>query len=121
MVKMKYLLCFVSLLFSVVDCKNKLVLLVLDGLKSDYLTNPSIVTPNLESIINDGIYVKDITPEFPSSRLPFLTSLVTGRHAQEHGVLGNEVYDEKSKQIWKVDENGDLFWEKANQMKNIWV
>ena len=99
------------------------MLVVIDGLKSDILTaNSSIVIPNLEGIINgDGIYVKDITPEFPALRLPFLTSLVTWRHSQEHGVLGNEVYDEVSEKIWKVEEDGDLFWEKAKQMKNVWV
>ena len=118
-----YFCCFTFLFSCVVECKHNVVLVVIDGLKSDILTaNSSILIPNLEGIINgDGIYVKDITPEFPALRLPFLTSLVTGRHSQEHGVLGNEVYDEVSEKIWKVEEDGDLFWEKAKQMKNVWV
>ena len=120
---MNYFLWFTSFVFTVVDGKSNLVLLVLDGLNNDYLANPKYPqrTPNLNSIINDGIYLNDITPEFPASRLPFLTSLVTGRHAQEHGVLGNEVYDEKSKSVWKVEDDTDLFWEKAQKITNIWV
>ena len=118
---MKYLFFLIPLLYSVVDCENNVVLLVLDGLKSDYLKNSSTVAPNLQSIINDGIFVKNISPEFPASRLPFLTSLATGTHAQEHGVLGNEVFDKESEKIWKVDEDSDLFWKKARELPNIWV
>ena len=118
---MKCVIFFTSLFLSVVHSKNNVVLLVLDGLKSDYLKNSSSITPNLHSIINGGIYVKTITPEFPAVRLPFLTSLVTGQHAQEHGVLGNKVYDEKSKKIWDMENDSDLFWEKARNMQNIWV
>ena len=72
-------------------------------------------------MINNGIYLKGITPEFPASRLPFLTSLITGRHSQEHGVLGTEVYDDVSGKIWHAEDNGDLFWKKAKEMKTIWV
>ena len=125
---MKHVLSFIllSLLSHVeVFCKNNVVVVVLDGLKNDYLKNSSsssgVSLPNLQSIINDGIYVENITPEFPSSRLPFVTSLLTGRHAQEHGILGTEVYDKKLEKILKMEEDNDLFWEKARKMENIWV
>ena len=125
---MKHVLSFIllSLLSHVeVFCKNNVVVVVLDGLKNDYLKNSSsssgVSLPNLQSIINDGIYVENITPEFPSSRLPFVTSLLTGRHAQEHGILGTEVYDKKLGKILKMEEDNDLFWEKARKMENIWV
>ena len=65
--------------------------------------------------------MENITPEFPASRLPFLTSMLTGVHAQEHGILGNEIYDEKSGKVWQVEKDADLFWEKAVQLENIWV
>ena len=125
---MKYFLSFIvlSLLSHVeVYCKNNVVVVVLDGLKSDYLKKTSssvgVSLPNLQSIINGGIYVENITPEFPSDRLPFVTSLITGQHAQKHGILGTEVYDKKSEKILKLEEDNDLFWETAKQMKNIWV
>ena len=125
---MKQILPFIilSLLSHVeVYCKNNVVVVVLDGLKSDYLKNSSsslgVSLPNLQSIINGGICVENITPEFPAARLPFVTSLVTGQHAQEHGILGTEVYDKKSEKILKIEEDDDLFWETAKQMKNIWV
>ena len=120
---MKYIFFLVLFRLSVVQCTNNVVLVVVDGLKSDYLKNSSnsVVAPNLQSIINDGIYVKNITPEFPASTFPFLASLITGRHAQEHGILGNEVYDENSKKIWNIEDDNDNFWGKAREMENIWV
>ena len=125
---MKHALSFVllSLLSHVeVFCKNNVVVVVLDGLKNDYLKNSSssygVSLPNLQSIINGGIYVENITPEFPSARLPFVTSLLTGRHAQEHGILGTEVYDKKLEKILKMEDDNHLFWEKARAMENIWV
>ena len=120
---MKYIFFFVLLRLSAVQCANNVVLVVVDGLKSDYLKNSSnsVVAPNLQSIINDGIYVKNITPEFPATTLPFLASLITGRHAQEHGILENEFYDEKSKSFWNIEDDNDNFWGKAKKMENIWV
>ena len=102
---------------------------MIDGLKNDYLktlsssshSNLTVKLPNLHKLIDDGIYVENITPEFPASRLPFLTSMLTGVHAQEHGILGNEIYDEKSGKVWQVEKDADLFWEKAVQLENIWV
>ena len=116
-------------LFIQVECKNNVVLVVIDGLKNDYLktlsssshSNLTVKLPNLHKLIDEGIYVENITPEFPASRLPFLTSMLTGVHAQEHGILGNEIYDEKSGKVWQVEKDADLFWEKAVQLENIWV
>ena len=113
-----------------VDYKNNVVPIVVDGLKNDYLKTLSsssshsdltVKLPNLHKLIDEGIYVENITPEFPASRLPFLTSMLTGVHAQEHGILGNEIYDEKSGKVWQVEKDADLFWEKAVQLENIWV
>ena len=118
---MKYILFVILFILSAVQCKNDVVLVVVDGLKSDYFKNSSTVAPNLLRIINDGIYVKNITPEFPAATLPFLASLITGRHAQDHGILGNEVYDENSKKVWNMGDDNDMFWGKARQLNNIWV
>ena len=118
---MKYIIFVILFILSAVQCKNNVVLVVVDGLKSDYLKNSSTVAPNLLRIINDGIYVKNITPEFPAATLPFFASLITGRHAQDHGILGNEVYDENSKKVWKIEDDNDKFWGKAKKMENIWV
>ena len=124
------LVLFVLCLFIQVECKNDVVLVVIDGLKNDYLKTLSsssshsdltVKLPNLHGLIDEGIYVENITPEFPASRLPFLTSMLTGVHAQEHGILGNEIYDEKSGKVWQVEKDADLFWEKAVQLENIWV
>ena len=132
--KMNYRLYFTLVwcvihLFIQVECKNNVVLVVIDGLKNDYLktssssshSNVTVKLPNLHKLIDEGIYVENITPEFPASRLPFLTSMLTGVHAQEHGILGNEIYDEKSGKVWQVEKDADLFWEKAVELENIWV
>ena len=132
--KMNYRLYFTSVwcvihLFIQVECKNNVVLVVIDGLKNDYLktssssshSNVTLKLPNFHKLIDEGIYVENITPEFPASRLPFLTSMLTGVHAQEHGILGNEIYDEKSGKVWQVEKDADLFWEKAVELENIWV
>ena len=45
-------------------------------------------TPNLDKVWKtEGILVPRLQPEFPASRLPFLASLLTGRHSETHEVM----------------------------------
>jgi predicted AlkP superfamily pyrophosphatase or phosphodiesterase len=45
-------------------------------------------TPNLDKIWKtEGVLVPRLQPEFPASRIPFLASLLTGRHSEKHEVL----------------------------------
>ena len=79
----------------VVSTNHKLVLVVLDGFSPVYLTNQTYPTPHLDSLVGDrgGVLVRDIVPEFPASRLPYLAAVMNGRHSLDNHVLGDEWYD----------------------------
>ena len=118
-----------SLIFAVVlvsqsaHCfQGKLVLVVLDGLAPNYLSNEEIQTPNLDKLSNKGIVVKDVQPEFPASKLPFLTSLLTGRHSLENEVIGTQWFDSVANKVISVDaDSDDLFWNKTKEFGTLWV
>ena len=72
---------------------RKLVLVVLDGFSPHYLLNESYPTPHLQSLINKpveggfrGTLVRGVRPEFPASKLPFISAVANGRHSLENRV-----------------------------------
>lgn len=62
------------------------VLLVLDGLGHEQLDANRSIAPNLAAM--DGGWISSVVPSTTSAAL---TSIVTGRHPVEHGVLGYRV------------------------------
>ncbi|MFM7615935.1 MAG: alkaline phosphatase family protein [Actinomycetes bacterium] len=65
---------------------SRTVLLVLDGLGYDQLDANRSVAPHLAAM--DGGWISSVVPSTTSAAL---TSIVTGRHPVEHGVLGYRV------------------------------
>ena len=101
---------------------HKLVVVVLDGFSPSYLgTNGTFNTTHIESVIHHGGGIlKNITPEFPASRLPYLAALANGRHSLDNKVLGPRwCQDFQTKKV--VTANDDEFWHQVNSEPLIWV
>ena len=72
-----------------------LVLVSVDGLAAEYLTDPKSDIPNLKKLMAAGASAKGMITTFPSVTWPSHTTLVTGVSAAKHGVIGNNVWDRK--------------------------
>ncbi len=120
------------------ELKSLTVMVVLDGLRHDYLdpinesesdndeddndgTNGNgFSLPNLRKMGKSGAILSELTPVFPSSRMPNLASLATGVYAENHGVLdGKEVYDKDQDKVMSVKEYD--FWAQMKEVGTIWV
>lgn len=69
---------------------KKLLLISIDGFRYNYLN--STEHPNLTSLMQTGVHGPLISI-FPSLTFPNHYSIVTGLHAENHGIVGNNFYD----------------------------
>lgn len=63
----------------------------LDGFRADFLSRN--LTPNLNSLVAEGISPRYMRPSFPSVTFPNHYTLMTGLYPESHGVVGNSFYD----------------------------
>ena len=124
MAVMLRLLCLVSMAYSLKMPSHKLVLVVLDGFSPSYLNGTQYNTTHLDSL---GVVVRNVTPEFPASKLPFLAALANGRHSLDNRVLGTQwsgqdmtQEDERRKKV-TVSADQEEFWEQVRGQPLIWV
>lgn len=82
-----------------------LIMLSIDGLRADFVDDPTLDLPALRGLIARGARAKRMTPVFPTVTWPCHTSIVTGVSPARHGVLGNLVFDRASGQV--VEHYGD--------------
>ena len=72
---------------------HPVILVSIDGFKPDYLHRN--VTPNLNSLIANGVFTEAMRPSFPSITFPNHYTLVTGLRPDHHGIVGNTMEDPK--------------------------
>lgn len=91
--------------------ENKLLVILLDGFRWDYLEKlfrPNEL-PGFSKIVQKGIRAKSLQPDFPSLSYPNYYSLMTGLHAENHGIIHNYMYDPTTKLNFLIGENPDQF------------
>ena len=71
--------------------KPYLVLVSLDGFRSDYLELYD--APNLKRLASRGAQADAFVPVFPSLTFPSHYSIATGLYPARHGIVGNVFYD----------------------------
>ncbi|XP_066931413.1 ectonucleotide pyrophosphatase/phosphodiesterase family member 5-like [Clytia hemisphaerica] len=86
--------------------KNKVFLLVLDGLVYNFRDFTSNLT-NFKYIAENGVSAERMVPPFPSDTWPTMTTLNTGLYTESHGILKNRMFDEKRNLTF--DYNQDNF------------
>ncbi|XP_006625809.1 ectonucleotide pyrophosphatase/phosphodiesterase family member 5 [Lepisosteus oculatus] len=101
------------------DKLNKLLLVSFDGFRWDYLDRVS--TPNFDSLIKSGVQVERVYNAYITKTYPDHYTLVTGLHAESHGIVANEMYDPDINRTFSMDRMDiydSIWWDEAIP---IWV
>jgi predicted AlkP superfamily pyrophosphatase or phosphodiesterase len=82
------------------------VLVSLDGFRPDYLERG--VTPTLGTVARTGARVEALVPVFPTKTFTNHYTLVTGLHADRHGIVSNRFYDPELDAFYRVPGQGGV-------------
>jgi predicted AlkP superfamily pyrophosphatase or phosphodiesterase len=75
------------------------VLISIDGLPADYLSDPRVHLPTLRRLAQGGAAAQGMRCVFPTVTWPNHTTLVTGVPPAKHGVLANRYFDRESQTV----------------------
>lgn len=120
---MKRILFFFFLSVSLFAQKPYVLLVSFDGFRWDYLNRG--LTPNLNSIAEDGVHALTLRPVFPSKTFPNHLSIITGQYPENHGIIANYFENPNNGKIYRIGNNqevknpewynGEFFWETAEK------
>lgn len=95
------------------DHLPKLLLVSFDGFRWDYIDR--VPTPNFRRIMDSGVKVEFVENVYVTKTYPNHYSMVTGLHAETHGIVANEMYD-PTLNLSSTETNGlydSRWWEEA--------
>lgn len=69
--------------------ERHVLLISIDGFRPDFYMDQEWDTPNLKSLMKEGIYADGINSVFPSVTYPSHTAIITGAYPAEHGIYYN--------------------------------
>jgi ectonucleotide pyrophosphatase/phosphodiesterase family member 5 len=96
------LLLSAAALFSEVP-KTYTIVVILDGFRYDYINRG--LTPNIDSIIADGVSASSLQPVFPTVSFPNIISSLTGLEPATHGIIANRFMNPYTKQVFNPDDS----------------
>lgn len=83
-----------------------LLVVAFDGFRWDYVSEHR--TPHLWQIVTKGVWApKGVKNQFPTATLPNLYSIVTGLYEENHGLIGNIMYDPDFREDFDYWQNGN--------------
>ncbi|KAM4732693.1 glycerophosphocholine cholinephosphodiesterase ENPP6 isoform 1-T1 [Anableps anableps] len=98
-----------------------LLVFLLDGFRYDYIDELHEL-PGFRELVERGVKVDYMTPDFPSLSYPNYYSLMTGRHCENHQMIGNYMWDEVLNKKFLIGTNPEsrlpLWW---NGSEPLWV
>lgn len=114
--KFKVLLCS-ALIFStglgqppqsraITDLQPTVLLISVDGFRPHYLEVAS--APVLRELAASGVRAKWMIPVFPTKTFPNHYSIVTGLYAENHGVVGNTMYDPEFDEVFTMRKRKEV-------------
>ncbi|KAF8843353.1 Phosphodiest-domain-containing protein [Paxillus ammoniavirescens] len=105
------------------EFQRTVILISIDGLRADYLDRG--LTPHLLDISKQGIRAKYMKPVFPTLTFPNHWAIMTGLHAESHGIVANNFWDPATNtEFWYNREQsawnatwwlGEPMWETAER------
>ncbi|TRM70441.1 alkaline-phosphatase-like protein [Schizophyllum amplum] len=105
------------------EFKRTVLIVSIDGLRADYLDRG--LTPHLLEISKQGLRAKSMIPIFPTLTFPNHWALMTGLHAESHGIVANNFWDPSLKTEFHYNSAaaswdpawwfGEPMWETANK------
>ncbi|XP_077172619.1 ectonucleotide pyrophosphatase/phosphodiesterase family member 7-like [Paroedura picta] len=98
---------------------HRLLLISFDGFRWDY--DQDVVTPNLDSLVEEGVKAKYITPPFVTMTSPSHFTTITGRWIEDHGVIHNMMFNPETlrKYSHKATQNKTEWWD--NGVLPLWI
>lgn len=76
--------------------KAKYVIMVsVDGFRPDFYVDPSWPAPNMQQMMDKGVYAQGVRGIFPTVTYPSHTTLITGAMPARHGIVYNTPFDPK--------------------------
>ncbi|XP_028858742.1 ectonucleotide pyrophosphatase/phosphodiesterase family member 5 [Denticeps clupeoides] len=94
--------------------EKKLLLVSFDGFRWDYVNR--VPTPNFDALMREGVQVDRVENIYVTKTLPNHYTLVTGLYAENHGIVGNEMYDPIFNMSFSMEGEGfyeSRWWEEA--------
>lgn len=106
----------------VVSERDKLLYIMMDGLRWDYVDQQdATVLPGFSRILQEGVRAEWTDPLFPSLSYPTWTTLSTGRYAETHDIVGNYFYDADAKDNFSLFDTASTGKPKWWTSEPIWT
>ncbi|HRR09338.1 MAG TPA: ectonucleotide pyrophosphatase/phosphodiesterase [Rhodothermales bacterium] len=103
----------------VADAPTPLILISLDGFRSDYWQKTE--TPALRQLVASGVRAEWMTPSFPSKTFPNHYTLVTGLYPDHHGIINNTMYDSTLTEVFSLSNRKAVIDPRWWGGEPIWV
>jgi len=81
-----------------------LYVIILGGFRWDMLEAHQHNLTAFAYLRKHGVSIPQVTPVFPPEDYPVWTSLATGRHPEDHGIVGDFMYDLKHERIFNASD-----------------
>ncbi|XP_017559565.1 glycerophosphocholine cholinephosphodiesterase ENPP6 [Pygocentrus nattereri] len=115
---------FIIVLLALAGCceaSRKLLVFLIDGFRYDYMDDLQNLV-GFSEIVENGVKVDYMTPDFPSLSYPNYYSLMTGRNCEVHQFTGNYMWDKDSMKEFLIGTNPDsrlpMWWDGSEP---LWV
>ena len=90
----------------ITDLRPTVILVSLDGFRYDYLAKYKPI--NLNHLTRAGVRAKWMVPSFPSKTFPNHYTIATGLYPENHGIVENNVYDNRFDQIFTLSDREEI-------------
>ena len=84
------------------DLKPTVILVSIDGFHPDYLNR--YPAPTLNMLARQGVRAKWMKPVYPTLTFPNHYSIATGLYPENHGIVGNNIYDPEFKETFSLSK-----------------
>jgi predicted AlkP superfamily pyrophosphatase or phosphodiesterase len=88
------------------DLKPTVILISIDGFHPDYLDR--YPAPTLSTLAKQGVRARWMTPVYPSLTFPNHYSIATGLYPDNHGIVGNNIYDPEFKHTFSLSKREEV-------------
>lgn len=101
------------------DLQPTVILISLDGFRSDYLN--LYRPPNLNALAAGGVRARWMVPSFPSKTFPNHYTIATGLYPQNHGIVENNMYDSGFNAVFTLSDRSEVENSRWWLGEPIWV
>lgn len=84
--------------------EKKLLIIMLDGFRWDYYELQKHELRGFPLFLKEGVQTEWVEPVFPSESYPAWTTISTGVYPENHGILGNYMYDLKHNATFNLND-----------------